>query len=313
MLLPPTRMAAVLESCDPPAGSGKWRMLKWVLLTVASLLVFGCGDERGGVSVGRVFEGDRFLNIAHRGGARLAPEHTLVAYLNGLEAGADVIEFDVHATADGVVVILHDDTVDRTTNGSGLVKEMTLAELKQLDAGYRFTRDGGQTFPWRGKGLTIPTLEEGLALLPDVPLSVEIKQRTPAIVDAVLATFAAHGNPANVVFASFPPEPMEQIRQRLPGTRTAFTSREMSEFAFLTPTSLPSYLPPSGFIQPPKELVDATFLERAHALGLKVHAWTVNDREDMCRLRQLGVDGLFTDDPVALAEVVADPACGPTL
>jgi glycerophosphoryl diester phosphodiesterase len=144
---------------------------------VCTALAFsaGCGDDSDSPSES-VFLADRFLNIAHRGGARLAPEHTLVAFENALRVGADVIEFDLHATVDGVIVILHDATVDRTTDGTGVVRNMTFAELRALDAGYRFTRDGGATFPWRGKGLTIPTLEEALERFADVPITVEFKQ-----------------------------------------------------------------------------------------------------------------------------------------
>jgi len=273
----------------------------------------GCGDGDGDrrSSAGAIFDRREFLNIAHRGGGRLAPEHTLVAYRNAVAVGADVVELDLHATADGVIVSLHDDRVDRTTNGTGLVREMAYAELRQLDAGYRFTRDGGQTFPWRGQGVTIPTLAEALDELGDVPLSVEIKQRAPAIAAAVIALFEARGILDHAVFAAFAPEPIEQIRQLAPDARTAFTSREIAELAFIAPQDLDSYQPPAGYIQPPKELVEPTYLGRAHQLGLKVHAWTVNDRGEMCRLRQMGVDGLFTDDPALLEQVKQDPLCAP--
>ena len=278
-----------------------------------ALLLAGCGTstvETETTSAASVWDGTAFLNIAHRGGARLAPEHTLEAYRNGLAVGADVIELDLHATVDGIVVALHDDTVDRTTDGSGLVREMTFAELRQLDAGYRFTRDGGQTYPWRGKGLRVPTLDEALDLLGDTPLSVEIKQRTPSIVTKVIDSFEAHGGIGDVVFASFASDPMEELRRLRPSARTAFTTSEMAEWALLTPGRIESYQPPSGYIQAPHEAVTAGFLAQAHRLGLKVHPWTVNDRETMCRLKRLGVDGVFTDDPTLLDAVKRDPACG---
>lgn len=274
-------------------------------------LLSACGDEKGSATAGSIFLSDEFLNIAHRGGARLAPEHTLVAYRNGLAVGADVIELDLHATSDGVVVAMHDETVDRTTDGTGLVREMTFAQVRALDAGYRFTRDGGKTYPWRGKGLTIPSLDEALTELEGVPLSVEIKQRTPSITATVMAAFASHGGADNVVFASFAPEPMLQIREIDPFAMSSFTTRELLEFSLLTSEQLPTYQPPCGFIQPPTELVDAAFLDKAHAAGIKVHAWTVNERDEMCRLRQLGVDGLFSDDPDTLGAVKLDPACAP--
>ena len=91
------------------------------------------------------------VNFAHRGGARIAPENTLEGFREGLRVGAGVLELDVHATADGTVVVHHDEKVDRTTDGSGAIREMTLAEVKRFDAGYRFTPDGGRTYPYRGK------------------------------------------------------------------------------------------------------------------------------------------------------------------
>jgi len=258
-----------------------------------------------------VFTSERFLNIAHRGGARLAPEHTLVAYENGLAVGADVIELDLHATSDGVIVAIHDETVDRTTDGQGAVRQMTFAQLRQFDAGYRFTRDGGQTFPWRGKGLKVPTLDEALELLGDTPLSVEFKARGSSVVNTALASFRRSRGFHDIVFAAFVSEPIDQVRRMEPGALTAFTGRELAEFSLLPVEGLADYVPPARFVQPPKELVDAEFVERIHRVGLKVHPWTVNDRTEMCRQRQFGVDGMFTDDPATLHEVAQNPTCAP--
>src|SRR5690606_32073069 len=116
------------------------------------------------------------LLIAHRGGAGLGPERPAAACLDGARGwAADMRELDVHASADGHCVGIHDSTVDRTTDGSGPVAEKTLAELRELDAGYRFTTDGGRTFPFRDRGITIPTIEEVLEALPDMPITVEVK------------------------------------------------------------------------------------------------------------------------------------------
>jgi glycerophosphoryl diester phosphodiesterase len=276
-----------------------------IALAVASSVATGCGDDDGGSSSQSVFFETRTLNIAHRGGARLWPEHTLLAYERALEAGADVIELDLHATSDGVIVALHDATVDRTTDGSGVVRNMTYDELRQLDAGYRFTRDRGATYPWRGRGLTIPTLDEALDLLGSTPMAIEIKQAVPPIAAEVLATFEAHGAVEHAIFVSFDRRPVETIRELDADALTAFSGQEIVVFGLLTEETLPAYVPPAPFMQPPSELVDATFIERANRLGLKVHAWTVNEREEMRRLIDLGVGGIFTDDPVLLAEELA--------
>ncbi len=108
------------------------------------------------------FQCTRPLNMAHRGGSRLAPENTLAAFEHATSLGVDVLEMDLRSSADGVVVAMHDDGVDRTTDGTGPVTGLTLADLKALDAGYRFSRDGGATFPHRGQGVSIPTLDEVL-------------------------------------------------------------------------------------------------------------------------------------------------------
>ncbi|MEZ4374468.1 MAG: glycerophosphodiester phosphodiesterase family protein [Polyangiaceae bacterium] len=133
----------------------------WGGALLLTTLLIGCGsDDSATEPAGPLLLSNHFLNIAHRGGRKLAPEHTLVAYQNGLDVGADILELDVHATSDGVLVLMHDDTVDRTTNGTGAIKELTFAELRSLDAAYNFSEDGGQTFPYRGKGIQVPTLEE---------------------------------------------------------------------------------------------------------------------------------------------------------
>ena len=282
-------------------GRGTRRFVVGLCAALAPLALLACGDDGSDGAAESVFLGDRFLNIAHRGGGRLAPEHTLVAYENALRVGADVIEFDLHATSDGVIVILHDATVDRTTDGSGVVRNMTYAELRQLDAGYRFTRDGGATYPWRGMGVTIPTLEEALALLDGVPITVEFKQVSPSIVDATIAMFESFGALDRAAFASFDSRPVARAREIAPEVPTAFDAQELVFFSAFDLEMPNGYEPPAAVIQPPKVAVDAEFMEKARAVGVKVHPWTVNDAQEMQALIDLGVDGIFTDDPELLA------------
>jgi len=282
-----------------------WRCSLFGVLAMITLAA--CGDDGGGnkQSPRSVFFEDRVLNIAHRGGARLRPEHTIAAYENALAIGADVVELDLHATADGVIVALHDATVDRTTNGTGTVRQMSSQEVHSLDAGYNFTRDRGATYPFRGTGLTIPTLDEALDLLGDTPLSVEIKQSVPPIAAQVLATFEAHGAVDNAIFVAFDSRPVQAIRDLNPDALTAFSAQDILTFSLLTDETLATYEPPALFIQPPFELIDPAFMARAKALGLRVHPWTVNDREEMQQLIDMGVDGMFTDDPAQLEELLA--------
>src|SRR5829696_2712479 len=119
------------------------------------------------------------VNLAHRGASSLAPENTIEAFRLALEAGAGGLELDVHMTSDGHIVVIHDATVDRTTNGTGAVSEMTLHELRRLDAGHNFSPDGGPTRPYRGRGVRVPTLGEVLREFPGVAVNIEIKAGTP--------------------------------------------------------------------------------------------------------------------------------------
>lgn len=253
---------------------------------------------------GNLLLSDQILNIAHRGGGRLRPEATLVAFEHALAVGAEVIEMDVHASSDGIVVVLHDDTVDRTTDGSGTVKDMTFAELRLLDAGWAFSPDGGQTFPYRGMGIQIPTLDEVLEAFPDRYYLIEIKQMEPSIVPAVLELLDSHQVGDRVVVASFQQITIDEVRALDPELFTALTFNEMVEF--YGAMELPSYVAPALFVQAPWEVVNQELVDFAHSLDLKIHPWTVNGAPLMHDLIALGVDGIMTDDPVLLESVLGD-------
>lgn len=247
--------------------------------------------------------GDDLL-IAHRGGGDLRPEETLVAYEHAAALGADVLELDVHSTSDGAIVCLHDDTVDRTTDGTGAVHGMTLAEVQALDAGYRFTTDGGATFPYRGTGVTVPTLREVLEAHLGAWFSIEIKQTEPDIVDPVIAVVDAAGAQDRVVLVSFSDTVVAAIRARRPELVTGMAAGEMAQFLALRPASEARYVPPTTIAQLPASSIDAEVVARAARFGLRLHVWTVNDRAEMERLIGLGVHGIMTDDPALLAEVL---------
>lgn len=186
----------------------------------------------------------RPLNMAHQGGAGLAPSNTIVAFRNALKVGADGLELDVHATKDGEVVVTHDDTVDRTTDGTGAVKDFTLAELKKLDAGYRFTPDNGQTYPYRGQGITIPTLREVLAEFPDQRINIEIKQSEPPIESKVLEVIDEMGMRDMVLVVSFDDAVMKWFREMAGDIAVGATENEIRTFViYSTLKALPFYAP----------------------------------------------------------------------
>lgn len=273
----------------------------WFLFALGTGLV-SCGgseDDAEPAPTGFFFS-DEVLNIAHSGGKALAPEETLLAYQKSVEAGADVLEGDVHATKDGVLVLIHDDTIDATTNGSGNVSDMTFAELQAFDAGYEFSLDGGKTFPHRGQGLTIASVESLLELYPDAHYVLEIKQQQPPIVTPFLELLVSKGMLDQVLVASFWDEVITQVRAEEPSVLTSLATAEMIAFVGLTPEEEPSYDPPARFVQPPASSATADFVARAHRLGMKVHPWTVNDPTEMQSLIDRGVDGIITDDPSVL-------------
>lgn len=247
------------------------------------------------------------LLIAHRGGSALAPENTLPAFRQAVDDwAADMIELDVHATADGHCVVIHDPTVDRTTDGTGAVAEMTLAELHRLDAGCRFTPDGGKTYPFRGKGIRVPTIEEVLEELPGVRLTVEVKAaaaqrplfeaiRRAGAEDRVIA--AAEREECRTEFADYP-GPTSTSALEL---RRLYMLHAFHLGAFWTTDADAAQMPE---VWEGRRILTPSLIKELHRHGLDVHIWTVNEAADMHRLLDWGVDGIVTDRPDLLADIL---------
>ena len=253
-------------------------------------------------------DGPRPRFFAHRGGALEAPENTIEAFAAGMKAGADRLELDVHATVDREVVVLHDDTVDRTTDGTGEVRTKTLAEVQRLDAGARFVADDG-TRPFAGRGVRIPTLAAVLEAFPGVPLNIEIKQNEPQIEAEVLAVLDRFSARRQVLLAAEIGEIMERIRKAAPDLHSGTSLDDGAEFLDVwgkgqidayVPRGIAFQVPPTFLDKPlvTKELVDV-----AHSKGVEVHVWTIDEAEEIERLLGLGVDGIMTDRPTVCAEV----------
>jgi glycerophosphoryl diester phosphodiesterase len=257
-------------------------------------------------------EGERArpLVIAHRGGAGLWPENTMHAFEGARRLGVDVIETDVRSTADGVLVLIHDASVERTTDGAGSVNEMTLAELKKLDAGYSWSPDGGKSFPFRGRGLTVPTLEEVFRAFPQMNFNIEPKQETPSIVEPLCRLIGERGMTSRIVIGSFSDALMEKFRRACPEIATSASPIEVSQFLSLSKAAGEvSRKFAMQALQVPehaggRRVLTESFVEAAHRHNLKVHAWTVNETADMRRLLEMGVDGLMTDYPDRLTELL---------
>jgi glycerophosphoryl diester phosphodiesterase len=256
---------------------------------------------------------DHTLFFAHRGGSALSPENTIVAYERGLSYGADALELDVNFTRDGEIVVIHDSAVDRTTDGSGPVASFTLDELRKLDAGFRFTPDGGQTYPYRGSGVTIPTLREVLQRFPAARVNIELKTSTPETEERLWRLIQELGAEDRVLVASFPLAPVARFRGLSEGrVATAACQPEIRAFVLAAYSRRAQWLRPAyDVLQVPVSfrgipVVSRLTVDAAHRLGLPVHVWTIDDRPTMERLLALGVDGLMSDRPDILAEVLAN-------
>jgi len=215
----------------------------------------------------------------------------------------------VHATADGHVVVLHDEALERTTDGTGPVRGLPLAALQRLDAGCRFRAPDG-TFPFRDRGLRMPTLVEVLEAFPGIPLNIEVKQADPPIEAAVLEVLDRFSAREWTLLAAEDVTIMLRIRAAAPDVLTSFSAPEVAEFIYaLRDGRLADYRPPGVALQIPPAfgdiaLVTAESVAAAHRLGLEVHVWTINEPAEMEALLDLGVDGIMTDFPARGVEVL---------
>jgi glycerophosphoryl diester phosphodiesterase len=250
------------------------------------------------------------LVMAHQGGNGLWPDNTLYAFERAVDLGVDVLEMDIHSTADGVLVVIHDSTVDRTTDGSGALQDFTLPELKTLDAAHHWTPDEGQTHPYRGQGITVPTLEELFVAFPEMPMNIEIKQAEPSIAAPLCRLIRDHDMVDKVLVVSFHKEATEEFRDVCPEVISGTTQNEVIALFALSKLHLErAYGPAAGAAQVPEyrsglHVITQRFVDAVHARRLQVHAWTVNEETDMQRLIDLGVDGIITDYPDRLLQVL---------
>jgi glycerophosphoryl diester phosphodiesterase len=256
---------------------------------------------------------DHPLVIAHRGGMHLWPENTLDAFQQAAALGTDMLEMDLWTTADGAIVVLHDRTVDRTTDGTGDVRGFTLSQVRELDAGYRWTPDGGRAFPRRGQGVRIPALEEVLVALPDARLNLEIKQNEPPMAAQLCDLLRAQDAQSRVLVASFHDAAIQEFRRACPEVATSATSGEAQRFVALQLLPSPPYVPPARALQLPYRLgaapiITGPLVRAARQANLQVHAFTVNDTATMRSLLELGADGIVTDRPDLMLEILGRQA-----
>lgn len=250
------------------------------------------------------------LVFAHRGDSKHFPENTLEAFASAIGMGVDVIETDVHLSKDGEVVIWHDDTLERNTNGAGRVEDFTLRELQALDAGWSFTLDDGQSFPFRNQGVRMARLADALHAFPNQRFNVDLKSKEDAIVEAFLDVVRSHNALERLLCASFHLKHLKKVRLLEPGLLTSLTTVEVARLLVLHRLGLLQRTKRhrSLILQVPVrqwgiEVARADFVQIIQELGGQVQVWTINDEAEMIRLWQLGVNSIMTDDPQLALQV----------
>lgn len=276
---------------------------------------------------------NRPLIMAHRGDSSNIPENTMQAFQEAYNLQVDCLETDIHMTKDNEFVLFHDNSVDRTTNGSGNISDFTLAELKELDAGYRFEKKESGTFPYRGKGLQILAIEEIIPHFPDVRFNLDMKSKHPKTPKILAEKLKRMGVEDRVIVGSFHQKQVHRFRQYSTISTSAGTIETINfkwkfrkwkrllkrgSFASEFPKTMQEitrnqkivfhHSLPYFALQVPEvyskiRIVTPEFINYAHFMGIAVHVWTVNEPKDMKRLFTWGVDGLFTDKPSLLIEM----------
>lgn len=231
---------------------------------------------------------EKTLVWAHRGACGYRPENTLEAFALAVEMGADGVELDVHLTRDGYVVVNHDEKIDRTSNGQGLITDYTLDELKAFDFGYKFYGER--------RGVKIPTLDEVYELLAPTGLTVnvELKSADPAICPACDAVAKKHGMENKVIYSSFNHLQLAEMKKVNADAKIA----PLYGFNLLNPWNYANDIGAAA-VHPEQKLIDnqEEYVEKCHALGIRVNTWTVNTEEQMKHLLTLGCDALISNYP----------------
>lgn len=260
----------------------------------------------------RYFAGPHPRVIAHRGASGTCPENTLPAFEQAIADGADILETDIHLTADNQIICIHDCNVERTTNGAGNVHELNYGQVRQLDAGYRFS-SGRNTFPFRLKGIYVPRLEEVLQCFPQKPLTIDIKDQCPELIQPLVDLLNKYGRirDGSVLVSAKRGDLIRRLRTLAPEILTAYSRPETVRFIASAVFHMPFLIEDSTadtvhFVDRPSwfTMSRPSVVKTARKLGLEVHCWGVNDEARMEHLLAMGIDGIFTDHPARLRKVI---------
>jgi len=276
-----------------------------------------------------------FVTIAHRGGRGLAPENTLMAFENSDKIGVDILEMDIHLTRDHQLIIIHDSTLNRTTNGKGKVNNFSLSEIQKFDAAYFFSRDPiynnrrdsaiyqhleneNRLFPLRGKGVKIPKLLDVFRRFPQKRMIIEIKASDEKIVDPFCQMIKNFNKEDQLIVGSFSGKVLNRFRRDCPKVATSATALEATQFVLSDKIGLSGAITPGyiGLLVPPElkltlfghkpsiSVASHSLMRAVHKKRLIVLIWTVNETEEMKKLIDVGVNGIMTDYPDRLLKLV---------
>lgn len=253
------------------------------------------------------------VTIAHQGGNKIYPDESLLAFNNAINMGIQVIEFDIHRTKDGIIVINHDQTIDRLTNGTGLIREMSWVELQQVDGAYNWSPDG-LTYPYRDKGIKILSLIEMMDAFPQQLYDIEIKQHDPPLEKDLCDLLRKYGVAADqAIVASFRDETLARFHDICPEVAISLPVNQGTVLYILSRVGLERLLPldavvaqlPTTFSTILGQLeLDRRYIEAFAKGDRQVWVWTVNDSIEMKRLVKMGAHGIITDRPDILMDFV---------
>ena len=253
------------------------------------------------------------VTIAHQGGNKVYPDESLLAFTNAVDMGLQVLEVDIHRTKDGVLVINHDQTIDRLTDGSGLIREMSWSGLQQVDGAYNWSPDG-LTYPYRGKGVKILSLIAVLDAFPQQVYDIEIKQHDPPLENDLCDLLRQYGVAADqVIVASFSDETLTRFQGVCPEVATSLPVNQGTILYILSRVGLERLLPLDAVVaQLPRSFstklgqleLDRRYINAFSKGDRQVWVWTVNDSIEMRRMVNMGVHGIITDRPGVLMDFV---------
>lgn len=253
--------------------------------------------------------------VAHRGDSKYFPENSMVAFESAIELGVDIIETDVHISSDGVIFIWHDENTFKLDGSNKKISNRTWAELKDLDLGFLYIDKDGKR-PFSSKGIRLMTFEEALKAFPDTRFNVDLKDKKNSLVKGMLTILEKEKAFHRVVIGSFHSDNLKSIRKLSDKVATSYGQSEVLLRVLLTKMSLfrfvSNFLPRHPVMQVPVAsgnltVVTRPFIKILHKRGIKIQVWTINNRDDMKMLFKMGVDGIMTDDPRLLLEVVNKP------